>query len=669
MATGELKRIGQYEVREVIGRGGMATVYRAYQPNLNREVAIKVVLEQYADNPNFMERFRIEARSIAGLDHPNILAIYDFGQENNVPYIVTQLVPGGTLRDRLGLPLDLRLSAKIITQLANALEYAHERGFVHRDVKPANVLMDKRDRAILSDFGIAKLMQENTAHLTATGTGIGTPEYMSPEQGMGDPVDGRSDQYSLGVVLYEMLTGVKPFRADTPIATVMGHVSRPLPDPLMYNNQLTPQIVAVLTTALAKSPQDRFANMIEFGEAFEDSVNSTLGPSRPSGPVTLPTWPGNKSDTGPLTPPPPRPATGPTTDPTRRMDSGQKADVYRPITPPPQPVRPVTPSPPMPRNEVVRPVTPPPMPRNEQTHLATPPSGSRPPMPGPPPPHGSYSPPPSGPYPPATRQPEERKKGGLWLPLGIGGAVLVALLVVGLLVLLPKDSSTVTPTPQAANLPTPTVTVNIVPTTAPVIATTVAPTTAPVVVTTAAPSATPAPSATSTNTPAPTATPAPTVTPTPPPLVVYGSGTARRGDVDPVTAADATSEFDTGAEIFGFFNVENAQVNVDELEVTLIANGAAQPPLKVKLSKPKGFQTFSFGKKEPGDYKFEVRYNGNLVGNQPEFKVVAAPTQPPVVQTTRPPVNNTTQAPPPNTTKPPVNTPPPPKPTVCQVGC
>jgi len=237
MTAGNLKQVGPYQIVERIGRGGMAAVYRAYQPSLDRQVAIKVMTPQFLEEPAALERFRREARAIAKLNHPNILQVYDFGQDGDYLYIVSQLIEGGTLHQRLGQPVDLRFAVHIMKQLANALDYAHEHGIVHRDVKPRNVLMDRGDSAILSDFGIVKLT-EGGAGLTGTGLVVGTPDYMSPEQVMNEPLDGRSDLYSLAVVLYEMVTGILPFRADTPVAVIMGHLQRNIPDPTMHNASL-----------------------------------------------------------------------------------------------------------------------------------------------------------------------------------------------------------------------------------------------------------------------------------------------------------------------------------------------------------------------------------------------------------------------------------------------
>ncbi|HEX2912930.1 MAG TPA: protein kinase [Chloroflexia bacterium] len=270
-----VRRIGQYELRKVLGKGGMATVWLAYQPSLDREVAIKLMASQFTEDSDFIKRFNQEARSIARLRHPNILAVYEYGQEEGVPYLVTELLEGGTLRERMMKPLDLRAASRIITQVADALDYAHEQGMVHRDIKPSNVLMGQQragvERAVLADFGIVKLLSSTA--ITQTGVGIGTPEYMSPEQAAGEPLDGRSDEYSLGIVLFEMLTGVTPYKADTPLAVLMGHVSRPMPDPRTFNPKIPEEVVQVLETALSKYPAGRYPSAGAFAKAFEQAVD------------------------------------------------------------------------------------------------------------------------------------------------------------------------------------------------------------------------------------------------------------------------------------------------------------------------------------------------------------------------------------------------------------
>ena len=198
--------LGQYEIREKIGQGGMAHVFKAYQPSLDRFVAVKVLSPSLADQPGFTERFQREAHSIARLMHPNILQVYDFGVQDGYNYIVMRYVENSqTLQSRMeaGAPLPELLDA--ITQVADALHYAHERGMIHRDIKPSNILVDGR-WALLSDFGLVK-MAGSGSYLTSTGVSIGTPAYMSPEQASGSKVDHRTDIYALGVIVYKVLTG------------------------------------------------------------------------------------------------------------------------------------------------------------------------------------------------------------------------------------------------------------------------------------------------------------------------------------------------------------------------------------------------------------------------------------------------------------------------------
>ena len=259
--------LGQYQIVEELGRGGMAIVYKAYQPSLDRYVAIKVLPAFFARTPGYLERFQREAKAMARLSHPHIVEVLDYGQQDDTTYLVMAYVDGGSLRDRLGQPLPIDTIVHWMEQIGSALAYAHERGVVHRDIKPGNILFTRDGRAMLSDFGIAKLREASP--LTRTGTGMGTPEYMSPEQGVAAKgVDQRSDIYSLGVILYEMATGDVPFRADTPFATLHQHLYTPLPPPETRNPDIAPALAAVIKKALAKQPEQRFQSVQELLDAL-----------------------------------------------------------------------------------------------------------------------------------------------------------------------------------------------------------------------------------------------------------------------------------------------------------------------------------------------------------------------------------------------------------------
>ncbi|HEY7781820.1 MAG TPA: serine/threonine-protein kinase [Ktedonobacterales bacterium] len=271
--------MGHCVIRAVLGEGGMARVYRAYQENLDRDVAIKILPAHYAADENFVERFKLEARSMAKLSHPNIVTIHDAGADQGRLYIVMAYISGGTLKDRMGSPMDPRQVVRVIDDVAAALAYAHERGIVHRDVKPANVLLDENDRGVLSDFGIAKVLAA-TENLTRVGAGVGTPEYMSPEQCRGWTVDPRTDIYALGVMLYEMLTGRTPFVADNYTALAHAHIYERVPPPSQLNPRVSPAVQAVVLKALEKDPSQRFRGATDLAEALEEAVAAQVPVAR-----------------------------------------------------------------------------------------------------------------------------------------------------------------------------------------------------------------------------------------------------------------------------------------------------------------------------------------------------------------------------------------------------
>ncbi len=261
------KSLGQFRIVERIGAGGMAMVFKAYQPTLDRYIAIKVLPAHYARDPVFIKRFVQEARSVAKLAHPNIVQIHDFGEQDNITYIVMEYVDGGTLKDRLKRSLPPAEAVDFIIQATEGLDCAHRNGIVHRDVKPANMLVRKDGHLLLSDFGIAKIL-EGTTNLTRVGTGIGTPQYMSPEQGTGQMVDRRSDIYSLGIVLFHCLTGRVPFTADSPLTITLKHMNEPLPIDKLTAEGVPVPLIQVVQKMVAKQQQDRYQMSEEVVEAL-----------------------------------------------------------------------------------------------------------------------------------------------------------------------------------------------------------------------------------------------------------------------------------------------------------------------------------------------------------------------------------------------------------------
>jgi serine/threonine-protein kinase len=299
---------GAYRIIEPLGRGGMASVYRAYEAALDRYIALKVLPGEFLHDESFGERFRREAKVVARLEHPNIIPIHAFGIEGGIPWMAMRLISGGTLSSLLRSG---RLThERIITILrgtANALDYAHGKGVVHRDVKPQNILLDEAERVYLADFGIAKMV-EGTGALTQTGMITGTPQYMAPEQGTGQPVDQRADIYALGVVAFEMLTGRVPFAADTPVAVLMKHMTEPIPIPSA--SDVPEPLARALLKCLAKRPEDRWPTAGAFAGALEGRPTLAMAPA--TGLIsTIADAPGPTSGIRPPAPPtvPPSPAT------------------------------------------------------------------------------------------------------------------------------------------------------------------------------------------------------------------------------------------------------------------------------------------------------------------------------------------------------------------------
>lgn len=268
------KTIGRYKIVELLGRGGMAEVYKAYQASLDRYVAVKLMHTFLAEDPDFFNRFDREAKNVAALRHPHIIQIHDFDHEGEIYYMVMEFIDGGTLKDLLetlatqGERLPLNEALRIVKDIGSALTYSHSRGMIHRDIKPANVMIDSSGRVVLTDFGIAKML--TGTKYTASGSIMGTPTYMAPEQGLGKPGDERADIYSLGVMLYQLATGRLPFEADTPIAVILKHINDPLPPPRTINPDLPQGVERIIMKAMAKDVGQRYQKVSEMVADLSD---------------------------------------------------------------------------------------------------------------------------------------------------------------------------------------------------------------------------------------------------------------------------------------------------------------------------------------------------------------------------------------------------------------
>jgi serine/threonine protein kinase len=272
---------GRYEIEEILGQGGMSAVFRANDPNLKRIVAVKLIHSHLSSNPAFVSRFEEEAAVVAQLRHPNIVQVFDYNHDGDTYYMVLEFIPGETLQERLkrvnksGRKMPLEETLRFTAQICEAVNYAHKRGLIHRDIKPANIMLDIQGQAILMDFGIVKMLG-GQKH-TATGAVVGTAMYMSPEQIKGVNIDERSDIYSIGVTLFEMLSGRPPFEADSVMTLMMMHLNDPLPDLHELRPDIPENIIRIIGKALAKEPGDRYASAAVLGADLKEALSVLAG--------------------------------------------------------------------------------------------------------------------------------------------------------------------------------------------------------------------------------------------------------------------------------------------------------------------------------------------------------------------------------------------------------
>jgi serine/threonine protein kinase len=304
------RTLGTYQITDLLGQGGMATVYKGYRADIDRYVAIKVLPPHPGLDQGFIERFKLEARTIARLQHPHILPLYDYGVEDGILYLVMAYIEGGSLGGRIKRGrMDPLMIGETLRQVASALDYAHRQGVIHRDIKPDNILLDKEGFALLADFGIVKLAEDVSNRLTVTGGMVGTPAYMAPEQGSGAPITPSADLYSLGVVVYEMLTGRQPYSADTPMQVVIKHMTEPVPSLRTLDPGFSPDLDGVMQRALSKNPEVRYPTATAFAEDFNRAIQGrdvAVAPTAAASfslstlPLTIPTQPVATQPTNPL---------------------------------------------------------------------------------------------------------------------------------------------------------------------------------------------------------------------------------------------------------------------------------------------------------------------------------------------------------------------------------
>lgn len=324
--------LGKYQIEEQLGRGAMSVVYKALQTGVSRHVAIKVMLGHLVSQPGFAERFKREARAVAKLQHRNIVALYDFDDQDSTAYIVMEYVHGHSLGQLIKGPMPVPQAINFVSQLADALDYAHGLGVIHRDVKPGNMMIEEgTDRLVLMDFGFSKIVEENT-QLTRPGTNLGTPHFMSPEQVLGKPVDNRTDIYAMGVVLYQLLTGKLPYSGESAIAVLKKVLQESMPRPSLEVPSIPPAVEQVVLKATAKNRDERYETARAFKTALLDASTPSARPAAPA--ASAPPARGLLQRPTASTPTPPAipPVSPPSTQPAHAPIAQRSQPVNTPVT-------------------------------------------------------------------------------------------------------------------------------------------------------------------------------------------------------------------------------------------------------------------------------------------------------------------------------------------------